>query len=120
MDGSAEPSGGIYRKRRWHTPHIRQGAPRAQSHSASVQDGMEPGEPYNLKCPKKGSELSVTGCVATAMAQVMKYHNWPDQAGQEGCVLPVEERRQDSQHESEKQTRLGQDAGPVHRRILRG
>lgn len=38
------------------------------------------GEPYNLKCPKKGSELSVTGCVATAMAQVMKYHNWPDQA----------------------------------------
>ncbi len=33
--------------------------------------------PYNAKCPMDGSSLSVTGCVATAMAQVMKYHNWP-------------------------------------------
>lgn len=34
--------------------------------------------PYNLKCPTVGSELSVTGCVATAMSQAMKYHSWPD------------------------------------------
>lgn len=35
-------------------------------------------EPYNNLCPKQGMERSVTGCVATAMAQVMKYHNWPE------------------------------------------
>lgn len=33
--------------------------------------------PYNDLCPKKGSRKTVTGCVATAMAQVMKYYNWP-------------------------------------------
>lgn len=33
--------------------------------------------PYNNDCPMDGNSRSVTGCVATAMAQVMKYHNWP-------------------------------------------
>ncbi|MDE6266190.1 MAG: C10 family peptidase [Muribaculaceae bacterium] len=33
--------------------------------------------PYNNLCPLDGGSRSVTGCVATAMAQVMKYHNWP-------------------------------------------
>lgn len=34
-------------------------------------------KPYNLQCPMDGSNLSVTGCVATALAQVMYYHKWP-------------------------------------------
>ncbi|MBR3945797.1 MAG: thiol protease/hemagglutinin PrtT [Bacteroidales bacterium] len=36
---------------------------------------------YNNLCPfdEEEGELSVTGCVATAMAQVMKYWNWPAQ-----------------------------------------
>ena len=34
--------------------------------------------PYNNLCPMLNGSRSVTGCVATAMAQVMKYHNWPD------------------------------------------
>lgn len=34
--------------------------------------------PYNLLCPKVDGHETVTGCVATAMAQVMKYHNFPD------------------------------------------
>lgn len=34
--------------------------------------------PFNNKCPQVGSTRTVTGCVATAMAQVMKYHNWPE------------------------------------------
>lgn len=34
--------------------------------------------PYNNDCPVFDGERSVTGCVATAMAQVMKYHNWPE------------------------------------------
>ena len=33
--------------------------------------------PYNILCPKVDGHETVTGCVATAMAQVMKYHNYP-------------------------------------------
>ena len=38
------------------------------------QDG-----PYNILCPynSKAKERTVTGCMATAMAQIMKYHQWP-------------------------------------------
>ena len=39
------------------------------------------GWPYNNLCPNySGSNRSATGCVATAMAQVMKYHEWPQDA----------------------------------------
>ena len=34
--------------------------------------------PYNLATPKFDGEHAPTGCVATAMAIVMKYHNWPE------------------------------------------
>ncbi|MDE5790891.1 MAG: C10 family peptidase [Muribaculaceae bacterium] len=34
--------------------------------------------PYNDMCPLDNGARSVTGCVATAMAQVMKYHNYPE------------------------------------------
>lgn len=36
--------------------------------------------PFNNQCPTSREEQCVTGCVATAMAQVMKYHNWPETA----------------------------------------
>ena len=32
---------------------------------------------YNTLCPGSGSGQAPTGCVATAMAQVMKFWNWP-------------------------------------------
>lgn len=41
------------------------------------------GDPYNLKCPRyykddgTQGDLSATGCVATAIAQVMYYYRWP-------------------------------------------
>ena len=35
------------------------------------------GRPYNNLCPLGWSENCPTGCVATAMAQVMYYHKWP-------------------------------------------
>lgn len=39
------------------------------------------GAPYNNLCPKyDGNTRSATGCVATAMAQVMYYHKWPTSA----------------------------------------
>lgn len=34
--------------------------------------------PYNLLCPQVNGRYTYSGCVATAMAQVMKYHNWPE------------------------------------------
>lgn len=34
--------------------------------------------PYNNLCPTMSGKKTYTGCVATAMAQVMKYHNWPE------------------------------------------
>lgn len=36
------------------------------------------GYPYNLNCPMEDDTQCPTGCVATAMAIVMKYHNWPE------------------------------------------
>ena len=35
------------------------------------------GYPYNLKCPEVDGERCVTGCTATAMAQIMHYWQWP-------------------------------------------
>ena len=37
------------------------------------------GSPYNDKCPKIDGQSTLTGCVATAMAQIMYYHQWPKQ-----------------------------------------
>lgn len=34
-------------------------------------------EPYNNQCPTINGNKTLTGCVATAMAQIMKYHQWP-------------------------------------------
>lgn len=35
------------------------------------------GYPYNILCPKIGDDYCLNGCVPTAVAQVMKYHEWP-------------------------------------------
>ena len=34
-------------------------------------------EPYNTYCPTLNGKTTLTGCVATAMGQVMYYHKWP-------------------------------------------
>ncbi len=34
--------------------------------------------PYNLYTPEIGGEQTPVGCVATALAQVMRYHQWPE------------------------------------------
>lgn len=36
--------------------------------------------PFNKLCPTYRGVSTLTGCVATAMAQVMKYHSFPEQA----------------------------------------
>ena len=36
--------------------------------------------PYNLQCPQVNGSYTPTGCTATATAQIMKFHNWPEKA----------------------------------------
>lgn len=66
--------------------------------SPLLQSEWNQGNPYNLLCPEDGGQHSVTGCVATAMAQVMYFHQWPKQTVAEipgytskdkGFVLPA-------------------------------
>lgn len=47
-----------------------------------VKTQWNQGSPYNLDCPKFNNISTYTGCVATAMAQVMKYYNWPPKASE--------------------------------------
>ena len=37
------------------------------------------GYPFNTLCPEKEGGRSVVGCVATALAQILRYHRWPNQ-----------------------------------------
>lgn len=43
-----------------------------------IKTHWDQGEPYNGKCPILNAQRTYTGCVATAMAQVMKYFNYPE------------------------------------------
>lgn len=42
-----------------------------------IKTGWDQDSPYWNLCPKKSGSSCYTGCVATAMAQVMNYHQWP-------------------------------------------
>ena len=54
---------------------------RSRSVNALVQTRWNQSSPYNNLCPYDSDEgeRTVTGCVATAMAQIMKYWNYPTQ-----------------------------------------
>ena len=71
LKGDAQVSGGLAEARQW----------RAGSAAvAPLLDGIkwDQREPYNNRCPLyEGTNRSVTGCVATAMAQVMMYYQYP-------------------------------------------
>lgn len=43
------------------------------------------GWPYNNMCPTIDGKHCVTGCVATATAQVMYYHKWPERGTGSNC-----------------------------------
>lgn len=57
------------------------GSPRASKADPIVSPLIETrwnqGSPYNNLCPLKGSSRTLTGCVATAMAQIMNYWEYP-------------------------------------------
>lgn len=46
--------------------------------SPMIKTKWNQGEPYNNQCPVVEGKKCVTGCVATAMAQVMNYHKYPE------------------------------------------
>lgn len=55
-------------------------APQLDNHEAiapMLTTTWNQGAPYNNLCPLDNGERSLTGCVATAMAQVMAYHKHP-------------------------------------------
>ena len=47
--------------------------------SPLIKTGWDQDSPYWNSCPQKSGSRCYTGCVATAMAQVMNYHQWPKQ-----------------------------------------
>lgn len=52
-------------------------APARHAIAPLIQTKWSQGAPYNKYCPEINSERTVTGCVATSMAQVMYYYKYP-------------------------------------------
>ena len=48
------------------------------------------GAPYNDLCPTVEGKKAPAGCVATAMAIVMKYHQWPETYNWEAMPMEIE------------------------------
>lgn len=55
-------------------------APNLTAFEPLMQTRWEQNAPYNLQTPIANDKQTATGCVATAMAQVMYYHRWPKAA----------------------------------------
>ncbi len=53
--------------------------------SPLVKTKWDQEKPYNDECPRINGVRCVTGCVATAMAQVMNFHKYPERG--EGTVI---------------------------------
>lgn len=74
LKGDAQVSGGLAEARQWRAERAGTAA------VAPLLGGIKwnQGAPYNNMCPLyDGTNRSVTGCVATAMAQVMMYYQYP-------------------------------------------
>ena len=74
LKGDAQVSGGLAEARQWRAERAGTAA------VAPLLGGIKWNQraPYNNMCPLyDGTNRSVTGCVATAMAQVMMYHQYP-------------------------------------------
>ena len=54
-------------------------APLLTSTWGQGQPTFDPTHPYNALCPPVNGQLSCTGCMATAMSQVLYYYRWPQE-----------------------------------------
>lgn len=43
-----------------------------------IQSTWDQGSPYNNKCPMDGDKRTLSGCLATAMAQIVNYYKYPE------------------------------------------
>lgn len=57
---------------------VKASAPDAPAVAPLIKTHWDQGAPYNGKCPMLNAQRTYTGCVATSMAQVMKYFNYPE------------------------------------------
>ena len=72
------------------------------------------GRPYNNLCPIGWSENCPTGCVATAMAQVMYYHKWPQgEVASPGWDLPATTFKWDLMKDDYDNSDTGESADAV-------
>ena len=73
----------LQRQLNWLREHAKAGARQLTTLSKSVAPLMSSiwGQdvPFNNYCPQIGNAIAPTGCLATAMAQIMYYHRWPKQ-----------------------------------------
>lgn len=55
-------------------------APKRNPIEPLLSTKWDQGKPFNNDCPidSRNNQRSATGCVATAMSQIMKFHSWPD------------------------------------------
>lgn len=59
-------------------PGAMKARPERKAISPLLKSKWNQSTPFNDLCPKKESTRTYTGCVATAMAQVMYYYKWPE------------------------------------------
>lgn len=48
-----------------------------------IQTRWNQDDPFNRMCPRDGGKRSVTGCAATAAAQILKYYEWPKETSKQ-------------------------------------
>ena len=57
--------------------------------------------PYNDQCPYVGNTRCATGCVATAMAQILHYHHWAEGRGEVNYMVKATGQQLTMQFEGE-------------------
>lgn len=92
---------------------LRAGARRAKGDAVVgplVKTQWDQDAPYYNLCPGTGSNKAYTGCVATAMAQVMKYWEWPVKGNGSHSYKPRDPNNPDS-YSSRYKNELSADFG---------
>ncbi len=90
---------------------------KSASRAASTEGVLLPtaswgqGAPYNADCPEVSGEKAPTGCVATAMSIIMKYHNWPESYDWDAMPLEIPMDGESEPAAVPELARLMKDAG---------
>lgn len=77
LDGYAEQMAWLDARQVKRTAASSASSPARSPIAPLIASHWDQGAPYNNLCPEINGEKTVTGCVATSMAQLMYYHQWP-------------------------------------------